>query len=146
MGVLHYRHMAIGRPSEYNAERISAEIGRYLNDCKANFYLPTIEGLAVHLSVARSTIYEWRKEHPEFSDILEQLLALQASMLIQNGLKGEFNSTITKLMLSKHKGEDGQPYTDKSDITSGGQPITPLTDGDRAALTEVRDLLKQRAA
>src|SRR6185312_424214 len=118
----------IGRPSEYNAERISAEIGRYLNDCKANFYLPTIEGLAVHLSVARSTIYEWRKEHPEFSDILEQLLALQAS----------------KLILSKHKGEDGQPYTDKSDITSGGQPITPLTDGDRAALTEVRDLLKQR--
>jgi|GEM_PF-3793126 len=33
-------------------------------------------------------------------------------MLIQNGLKGEFNSTITKLMLSKHKGEDGQPYRD----------------------------------
>jgi len=30
-------------------------------------------------------------------------------MLIQNGLKGEFNSTITKLMLSKHKGRMGSP-------------------------------------
>jgi hypothetical protein len=67
-------------------------------------------------------------------------------MLIQNGLKGEYNATITKLMLTKHKGEDGQPYSDKSDITSGGQPIASLTDGDREALSELRDLLKQRAA
>ena len=67
-------------------------------------------------------------------------------MLIQNGLKGEFNSTITKLMLSKHNGEDGLPYMVKQDISSGGQPITPMTDGDRAALNELRDLLKQRAA
>ena len=138
--------MAAGRPSEYDAERIGAAISDYIGACKAHAYLPTVEGLAVHLSVNRSTIYEWRKEHPEFSDILEQILALQASMLIQNGLKGEFNSTITKLMLSKHKGEDGQPYMDKQDISSGGQPITPMTDGDRAALTELRDLLKQRAA
>ena len=138
--------MAAGRPSEYEAERIGAEISRYIDLCKQQTYLPTVEGLAVHLSVGRTTIYEWRKEHPEFANILEQLLSLQASMLIQNGLKGEFNSTITKLMLSKHKGEDGQPYMDKQDISSGGQPITPMTDGDRAALTELRDLLKQRAA
>lgn len=102
--------------------------------------------MAVHLCVGRATVYRWREEHPEFRDILEQLLAIQASMLIQNGLKGEFNSTITKLMFSKHRGEDGQPYMDKQDISSGGQPITPMTDGDRAALTELRDLLKQRAA
>lgn len=138
--------MAGGRPSDYDAERIGKEIIAFINDCKTHFYLPTVEGLAVHLSVSRSTIYEWRNEHREFSDILEQLLALQASMLIQNGLKGEFNATITKLMLSKHKGEDGQPYMDKQDISSGGQPITPLTDGDKAALSELRDLLKQRAA
>jgi hypothetical protein len=138
--------MAAGRPSEYDAERIGKDISTYIEECKAHSYLPTVEGLAVHLSVGRTTIYRWREEHDEFRNILEQILALQASMLIQNGLKGEFNSTITKLMLSKHKGEDGQPYTDKSDITSGGQPITPMTDGDRAALTELRDLLKQRAA
>jgi hypothetical protein len=132
-----------GRITKYGAKRVAEEITKYLNACKAHSYLPTVEGPAVHMEIGRGTIYRWRDEHPEFRDILEQILALQASMLIQNGLKGEFNSTITKLMLTKHKGEDGQPYSDKSDITSGGQPITPMTDEDRAALTELRDLLKQ---
>src|SRR5690349_17952968 len=108
--------MTAGRPTEYDAERIGTQISNYFDDCKGNFYLPTVEGLAVHLCVARATIYRCREDHPEFRDILEQILALQASMLIQNGLKGEFNSTITKLMLSKHKGEDGLPYMDKQDI------------------------------
>jgi hypothetical protein len=62
-------------------------------------------------------------------------------MLIQNGLKGEYNATITKLMLSSN-----HDYKEGSDITSGGQPITSLTDGDRQALTELRDILKQRPA
>ena len=138
--------MTAGRRPKYDAKRIGSQISKYLDECRAHLYLPTVEGLAVHMCVGRATIYRWREDHTEFRDILEQILALQASMLIQNRLKGEFNSTITKLMLSKHKGEDGQPYMDKQDISSGGQPITPMTDGDRAALTELRDLLKQRAA
>jgi hypothetical protein len=56
------------------------------------------------------------------------MLALRASMLIQNGLKGEYVAPIIKMLLTKHKGEDGLPYADKSDITSGGQPINPMAD------------------
>jgi hypothetical protein len=69
--------MTAGRPTDYDAEHVSAETARYIELCKAQTYLPTTEGLAVHLSVARSTIYLWAKEHSEFSDNLEQLLAAQ---------------------------------------------------------------------
>jgi hypothetical protein len=48
---------------------------------------------------------------------LEPLLAAQGSQLIRNGLKGEYNPTITKLLLTKHS------YTDRQDITSGGKPL-----------------------
>lgn len=112
--------MAAGRPKEYDPIKIGNEVIKFIATCKKQFYLPTIEGLAVHLTVARSTLYEWGNTYPEFSDILEQLKALQASMLIQNGLKGEYNPTITKLMLTKHD------YTDKQDVTTGGEPITPM--------------------
>jgi len=38
-----------GRPSDYDAKRVAAEITKYLSACKAHSYLPTVEGLAVHL-------------------------------------------------------------------------------------------------
>lgn len=137
--------MAAGRPTLYEADKIGKQTERYLDLCEDKYYLPTVEGLAVHLTVARSTIYLWAQEYPEFSDILEQLLALQASMLIQNGLKNEYNAPITKMMLSKHKGPDGLPYTERSDITSGGQPITALTDEDRQRLDTLRGILNKPA-
>src|SRR5882672_7876419 len=108
--------MKVGRPAGYEAERIAKDVSAYISECKEKYYLPTIEGLAVHLCVARSTLYEWADPkgsfyHEEFSDIFEQLKAAQASMLIQNGLKNEYNSTITKLMLTKHG------YVDKQELT-----------------------------
>jgi hypothetical protein len=118
--------MTTGRPTEYDAVKIAKATSKYIAACKSQFYLPTVEGLAVHLCVARQTLYDWANSksdryHPEFSDILEALLAAQGSQLIQNGLKGEYNSTITKLMLTKHG------YTDKQDITSGGEKLpTPI--------------------
>lgn len=111
--------MAGGRPIEYNAVKHAKGVAAYVNECKKNFYLPTIEGLAVHLSVARATLYDWADKYPEFSDIFEQLRALQASMLIQNGLKGDYNATITKLILTKHDYRDKQ----ETDIKSDGKAI-----------------------
>jgi hypothetical protein len=112
--------MAAGRPSQYDAVNVAKATSKYIEDCKHQFYLPTVEGLAVHLCVARSTIYEWAKTYPEFSDILEALLAAQGSQLIQNGLKGEYNSTITKLMLTKHG------YKDKTDVTTDDKPVEAI--------------------
>ena len=75
--------------------------------------LPSIEWLARHIKVARSTIYEWRKlETPlwrEFSDIIEDILSEQAEKLLNNWLSGDYNPTIAKVILTKHW------YTDKSE-------------------------------
>ena len=54
-----------------------------------------------------------------FSEILERVLLLQRQELIDNGLTGDFNSAITKLVLGKHG------FSDKvdSDVTTKGQKI-----------------------
>lgn len=79
--------------------------------------LPTIEGLARFLRVNRDTLYTWAAKHTDSSDILDDLRAEQADKLISNGLSGDYNSTITKLMLTKHG------FSDKQDVTSDGKTI-----------------------
>lgn len=114
----------LGRPTEYN-EEILNKAKEYLESCTdtdKGVKLPSIEGLARYLQIARSTLYLWEKEHQDFSDILEDIKTEQAERLINNGLSGNYNSTITKLILTKHG------YSDKteSDVTSGGKPIPIL--------------------
>jgi NAD/NADP transhydrogenase alpha subunit len=110
--------MAAGRPTLYNDE-IIREAWAYIQNTndewdKANSRLkvnvPTVEGLALHLEVTRSTVYLWQKEYSEFSDIIETLLQKQAQALINNGLSGSYNPTIAKVLLTKHG------YTDKQEI------------------------------
>jgi len=62
--------------------------------------LPLVEGLAGHLGVARSTIFKWAEEHPEFSDSLEKLKEQQKKTLIMGSLSGTYSPVIAKLMLS----------------------------------------------
>lgn len=129
-----------GRPSEYDPIRIPQLVAEYVSLCKQSNYLPTLEGLAVHLSISRQTIYEWCRQggdyfHEEFSDIVEQLMAAQASQLQQNGLVNNYNASITKLLLTKHKHPlDQSSYTDKQEIdhTTKGEKLTvqPILYGD----------------
>jgi len=87
--------------------------------------IPSIEGLALHLGISRSILYD-RKE---FSDILERLRQAQALVLFTQGLSKNFDSTLTKLMLSKHG------YIEKSaqDITSKGESLSVAPDPKQAA-------------
>lgn len=128
--------MPAGRPTEYRP-KILKSAKAYLDSCKdveterqvgekivvrLKVNLPSIEGLARFLGIARSTIYEWEKEHKEFSDILEDIKTEQAQRLLNNGLSGDYNSTIAKLILTKHN------YTDKTetDITSKGEQFPTI--------------------
>ena len=114
--------MSAGRPSKLTEELIAAAAdyagGGYMSHSEV---IPSIEGLATCLRVARSSVYKWRDESPEFSDILEDILAIQAKNLVNSGLTGDFNSTITKLILTKHG------YSDKveTDVTSSDQSLRP---------------------
>lgn len=69
--------------------------------------LPTIEGLALYLGTSRSILYEWKDSDKEFSDIIDTLQQKQADMLISNGLSGDYNPTIAKVLLTKHGYREG---------------------------------------
>lgn len=134
-----------GRPPIYNKQIIS-KAKEYLKSCKDeevqkvkqeneekgyvmyenvfNVKIPTKGGLAVALNIARDTLYDWASKYKEFSDIMERLGAEQEERLINNGLSGRYNSTLSKVLLSKHgyreglehSGEDGAPI--KVDINT----------------------------
>ena len=48
----------MARPSEYDAIKTPKGVSAYIETCKQQNFLPTIEGLAVELGVWRSTLYE----------------------------------------------------------------------------------------
>lgn len=115
--------MAGGRPTVYNAELLKRAKG-YLTAFKdMGDMIPSIAGLACVLGVTRETCHTWAKdpEKAEFSDILKELMQRQERELINGGIGGSFNSTITKLVLSKHG------YSDKveTDLKSSDGSMTP---------------------
>ena len=112
----------MARPTDYRPEII--ELSKEYRDLQRpndDEVIPSIEGLSLYINIARSTIYEWISQEgkEEFSDIVAQILANQGKMLINNGLIGKFNNSITKVMMSKHgyregieqMGKDGEKLT-----------------------------------
>ena len=109
--------MPAGRPQEYNETYVD-KANEYLESCDKE--LPSIEGLAIFLEIARVTVYDWKDKFPEFSYIVEKILAEQAKRLMNNGLQGKWNASISKLILTKHG------YSDKQEITGkDGKDLMP---------------------
>ncbi|MGR3504927.1 MAG: terminase small subunit [Paracoccaceae bacterium] len=126
-----------GRPTKYSSTML-AKARKYVSECADEFYdyiksesdkgatqeqkvwanIPTVEGLALELSVNPDTLYEWAKHHPSFSETLRDLVHKQKKMLIKGGLSGYYNPTIAKLVLSANHG-----MTERTDVTSGDKPI-----------------------
>jgi len=119
----------VGRPLTYS-KSIIEKAKQYIHQCKdvegdkekglnTKVNIPTKGGLAVALGVSRETLYAWAGDYEEFSDIMEELGSIQEERLINNGLSGAYNPTITKVLLTKHG------YNDKidTDFTSGGKRL-----------------------
>ncbi len=144
--------MPAGRPTEYNA-KILVKANEYLSSCedeeiqqlvgmsqkgtelyknKVKVMLPTIEGLALHIGISRETVYDWEDKYTEFSDIIKDLRAKQAVSLINNGLSGDYNPTIAKVLLTKHGYREGIEQTGKD-----GSSLIPDSS------SAVKDLAKQ---
>ena len=109
-----------GRPTKYNdkmLERARAYVaGGWKRDGER---VPKIASLAVWLGVNKTTLYEWEAAEPEFSNVLGELRAIQERLLVDNGLGGDYNPTIAKLLLHKHG------YHDKVDQSvSPGKGVT----------------------
>lgn len=121
-----------GRPTDYKGEETCKKLQKYINDAedeelellsavslkgtemfkrKLKVHLPTIEGAAEYLGVDRNTLYNWEEIYPEFLRVMGELRAKQARMLIENGLSGDYNPTIAKVLLTKHGYREGQEIT-----------------------------------
>ncbi len=85
-----------------------------------NDVVPSVAGLAVAIGCARETVHVWAKEHEEFSNIVRALLAKQEKMLANGGILGEYNASITKLLLTKHG------YSEKTETAHTGPDGGPL--------------------
>lgn len=107
--------------SDYTPEMLE-KAQEYLNVWESlGETIPTKEGLADYLGKAVSTIYKWANEadKKEFSEVMDKVMTRQGKGLLNGGLRNEYNSTITKLMLGKH----GYKDSTETDITSGGEKI-----------------------
>lgn len=133
----------VGRPTSYDFPKLHKIVEQYIADCvdeedefhktrgeKSDSYdriirvrIPTIEGLCLKLDISKDTLYEWIKIHPEFSDDIDKVQKLQAERLIQNGLNGNYNPTIAKVLLTKHGYREGMDST-----TNGKDLPTPILD------------------
>lgn len=118
-----------GRPVEYR-ETIIERVKEYLALCedteeqvitgqsekfttfknKLRVKLPSIEGLALFLEIHKDTIYDWEAKYPRFSDVINVLRVKQAERLLNNGLSGDYNPIIAKVLLTKHG------YSDRTEI------------------------------
>jgi hypothetical protein len=115
--------MGAGRPTVYGPDILKRARG-YLTSFKdMGDVVPSIAGLACVLGVTRETCRAWgnEPEKAEFSAILLELAQRQERELLNNGLAGNFNAPITKMMLTKHG------YSDKveTDHTSSDGTMTP---------------------
>lgn len=110
----------MARPTKLTKELVD-KASKYLGTCIGK--LPTKEGLSLYLDVSRETLYQWKDLKTDlgrqFSDIFDEVMAEQGERLVQGGIYGKFNPTITKLMLSKHDYIEAT----KTDVTSDGKQL-----------------------
>ena len=119
-----------GRPKELN-DAIIKKAEEYVNGgYAADELVPTIVGLALYIDKRRQTIYEWAKENPKFSDIVGKVLEKQERGLLKGGLQGDYNASISKLMLTKHG------YSDKVESESSGPGGGPLVSEVRLTIVD----------
>lgn len=136
----------VGRPEEYKESYIE-QVDVYLESRQDKEYefhktrgeksdsyeekvkvkLPTIEGFALFINVNKTSLYEWEKKHPEFSNALDKIRQEQMQRLLDKGLSGEYNPVIAKLVLSANHG-----MREKADVTTAGKELTVSISGESA--------------
>lgn len=94
-------------------------IGSNSFESKVRVKLPSKRGFAKYINVSRKTLYNWANEHPDFEEALEAIDQEQYERLINAGLEGSYNPTITKVLLSANHGvKEGIDASFKGEVTT----------------------------
>jgi len=119
MNAINKKHPG-GRPSKLTNELL----------CKATEYLdnyelhgdviPTVAAMAHVLDTSRERLHRWAADRNkrEFRHLMNRLKAIQERALLNGGLNSTMNTTIAKLILTKHG------YTDNPQANQGPAGIT----------------------
>ena len=111
----------VGRPSKYTPG-LCREVVDFMQDGYS------VTAFAGHIGVARSTVFKWASEHPEFSDALKTAQAKAAlwweKALMQVASTGEGNASAAIFGVKNRSGED---WRDKQDVnhTSSDGSMSP---------------------
>ena len=101
--------------------------------------IPSTAGLACWLGVAKSSVHLWRSKSQRFSDTLDAIQAKQETIALNKGLSGDFNSTITKLVLNNHG------YSDKQEVAhtspDGSMSPAPAIDASKLSTDAIKELI-----
>lgn len=119
-----FKYLKAGNPTKYEGEATIDKSIEYLESCidddpweefvdgprggslvrrhSGKVKFPNAGGLARHLGVHRDTLYEWSKIYPEFKSVLKAMNAEQLDRVLNGGLDGTYNSTISALIAAKH--------------------------------------------
>jgi hypothetical protein len=109
----------VGRPSKYNP--VFCEL--LIEHGKTGM---SFEAFAGQIGVVKSTLYEWVKEHPEFSDakkVAEDYCRYTWEKIGIMGARGLLPGFSAASFVFNMKNRYG--WKDKQDITSGDKPIAP---------------------
>ena len=112
----------MGAPTKLTQEvRQRAEY--YCSDFASDGYsvIPTTAGMALYLGVSKAVIANWAAEDADFLVSYNQMLQIQESLTVNKSLKSEFNSNISKLILSNHGYSDRQAI----DVSSTDGTMSP---------------------
>jgi len=99
-------------------------------DVITNDVIPSWPGLAVVLQISPATLTKWYNQDDkyEIAEIMDRIKAKQEVVLINKGLLNGFNSSITKLALTKHG------YSDKQDNNITATLSVNISDKDAGTL------------
>lgn len=118
----------------------NSEKGYEMYDHKLKVRLPTIEGFARFIGVNKTSLYEWEKKFPDFSNALDKIRIEQKERLLNYGLSGDYNSTIAKLVLSANHG-----MNEKTELEhSGGLENTETLKVDAEYDELVKSIIEKR--
>lgn len=110
----------MGRPTNYN-DALLKKAYQYLEVYKElGEPIPTQAGLAVYLGVCKRSLTDWEHKHPNFLQLIDALKAEQEKTVIAGAMLNEFNSTISKLLLTKHGYSDKVEQKIDQKISGGG--------------------------
>ena len=115
--------MPAGRPTKLTPEAIEKAID-YINGGyeAVGDTIPSIVGMADLLQVTAKTLYNWGESNEHFLYILEKCVERQHRVLVNQGLNGDFNPTICKLVLGKH----GYHEKTESDVNVKGDLLDAI--------------------